>query len=735
MPIEVPRIDDRSYREILNEALARIRVHNPEWTNFNESDPGVTLLELFAFMTESLLYRSNQIPERNRRKFLTLLGVPLLPAGCARGIVTFTNARGRLESFTLGDDLEVLAGQVPFRTQQALDVLPVEAKVYYKAPLSPEREAEVRALYTQLYGGIEEGQPLGFYQTTPLEPPVDAASIGHVDLGADTVDGALWVALLARPGEDPEEVRPVIAGRVLNLGILPALDAEGRALYPVGSGVDDPRPGLVFELATDRRDERTGVPVFQRLEAQPEGDLLQEPGVVSLRLPDRDGLRVWEVTEPLEQGTGSLPPSLEETEEEGRVVTWLRIRLPQREAGSGLRARIGWVGINAATVVQQAKVPSETVGRGTGEAHQTFDLVHGNVIPESVQVEVDGEAWSYIDDLLAAGSEVSVVAKGASPGSIAAAQKPARVFTVDPEAGRIAFGDGLRGARPPRDALIRVRYAYGGGIQGNVGIGAINKGPGLPSGVQVINPLPTWGGGDAESVDEAEQKIPRAFRHKDRLVSKEDFVEIAARTPGVEIGRLEVLPTFHPDLPEIQTPGVVTVLAIPRHDRVQPDAPRPDRLFLDAICRHLEPRRLVTTEVHVRGPRYRPVSVSVGIEAAAGSAFPVVRDRVARALKRFLSPLVGGREGTGWPRDKSVIAKELWAEAARVDGVAYVNELFLFNEAGASVEEIPLRGLELPRLQEVVVAQGEAEPLGGPADSDESPGGGLFPVPVPPDAC
>jgi len=70
MPLQIPSIDDRRYQELLNEALARIPVHNREWTNFNKSDPGVTLLEVFAFMAESLLYRSNQIPERNRLKIL-----------------------------------------------------------------------------------------------------------------------------------------------------------------------------------------------------------------------------------------------------------------------------------------------------------------------------------------------------------------------------------------------------------------------------------------------------------------------------------------------------------------------------------------------------------------------------------------------------------------------------------------------------------------------------------------
>src|SRR5512136_512591 len=125
MPLTIPTLDNRRYQDLLDEALARIPIHNPEWTNFNQSDPGVTLVEVFAFLTENLLYRGNQIPERNRRKFLSLLGVPLQPASSARGLVTFANERGPHKTITLNDRLQVLAGQVPFQTELGLDVLPI----------------------------------------------------------------------------------------------------------------------------------------------------------------------------------------------------------------------------------------------------------------------------------------------------------------------------------------------------------------------------------------------------------------------------------------------------------------------------------------------------------------------------------------------------------------------------------------------------------------------------------
>src|SRR5215210_5205465 len=147
MPLQIPKIDDRRYQDLLDEALARIPVHNPEWTNFNKSDPGVTLVEVFAFLTESLLYRANQIPDRNRLAFLRLLGVQLQPAASASGIVAFENRTPA--TFTLNADVELRAGELPFRTTRGLDVLPLEGRVYYKRTVAVDQQ--VLDTYEDLY--------------------------------------------------------------------------------------------------------------------------------------------------------------------------------------------------------------------------------------------------------------------------------------------------------------------------------------------------------------------------------------------------------------------------------------------------------------------------------------------------------------------------------------------------------------------------------------------------------
>src|SRR5512134_2487509 len=116
MPLAPPVLDDRRFAQLVDETLARARVHTPEWTNFNQSDPGVTLVQLFSFLAENVLYRANLIPERNRVKFLQLLRVPLAAAAAAQGLVAISNERGAPLTEKLAGDLEVRAGAVPFRT-------------------------------------------------------------------------------------------------------------------------------------------------------------------------------------------------------------------------------------------------------------------------------------------------------------------------------------------------------------------------------------------------------------------------------------------------------------------------------------------------------------------------------------------------------------------------------------------------------------------------------------------
>lgn len=734
MALQVPEIDPRTYREILDEALARIRVHNPEWTNFNDSDPGITLLQLFAFMTESITYRSRLIPDRNRVKFLQLLGVELEPARAAEGIVAFDGTRGPLGVSILPDEMELLAGKIPFRTGNALAVLPVETRAYVKAPLPEDQEEELRAEYEVMYLGLQTGSvEFLLYETMPVEwSPSGTRSF---DLGTSSVDGTLWLALMARGKDLVEATREAIANQVLTIGVVPEMRGDGMVLPEGGKRAPRSSESLAFELAIVD-DSNPPVARYRPLQTSLSTDLLSEPGLAEIELPGRDELTVWEDLGPMDSGVGDLPPPLE-GDDAARVVTWLRVRPVAGAAGTS--ARFIWVGANAATIGQRAHIAREVVGRGTGEPDQVLRVASTPVLPDSMAVTVDGEPWQRVDDLLDAGAEAPVGnAEPVSVGYGAEGVAVTNAYVVERDSGEIRFGNGIHGARPRAGSVIEATYDYGGGRMGVVGAGSVSKGPQLPAGMKVSNPIPTWGGDEATSLGEAERTVPSFLRTRDRAVAPDDFEDVAFATPGVDMGRVEVLPLVNPDLPEIESVGTVTVVVVPRFDAIYPETPVPDRFFLDLVCRHLDERRLVTTEVHVRGPDYVSVWVSVGFEAVPGRELAPVREAVKAEVRTYLSALEGGILGGGWPLSTNVERLELWAVVARVDGVAKVVDVLLTDDGGSALERVELSGLELPRLAAVSARQGSPESLAdlrGEAGGADPTGVTFLPIPVEPGEC
>src|ERR1044071_5129365 len=92
MPITLPNLDDRRYADLVEEARSLIPTYAPEWTDHNESDPGITLIELFAYLSEMLIYRLNRVTDATRYAFLKLLDPTFVPpatqsAGGDTGVV------------------------------------------------------------------------------------------------------------------------------------------------------------------------------------------------------------------------------------------------------------------------------------------------------------------------------------------------------------------------------------------------------------------------------------------------------------------------------------------------------------------------------------------------------------------------------------------------------------------------------------------------------------------------
>ncbi len=130
MTLPAPNLDNRRFQEILDEARRLIPKFCPEWTDHNLSDPGITLLELFAWMTETLLYRVNQVPEKNYIKFLEMIGLQLTPPRSARAPVTFYLSAPQPNEITIPEGAETAtvrtetAPAIIFTTESDLIVRP-----------------------------------------------------------------------------------------------------------------------------------------------------------------------------------------------------------------------------------------------------------------------------------------------------------------------------------------------------------------------------------------------------------------------------------------------------------------------------------------------------------------------------------------------------------------------------------------------------------------------------------
>ncbi len=89
MALPVPNLDDRRFQDLVDESKRQVMRQCRDWTDHNVHDPGVTLIELFAWMTDQVIYRLNRVPDRNYVKFLELIGVRLFPPTAARAPITF----------------------------------------------------------------------------------------------------------------------------------------------------------------------------------------------------------------------------------------------------------------------------------------------------------------------------------------------------------------------------------------------------------------------------------------------------------------------------------------------------------------------------------------------------------------------------------------------------------------------------------------------------------------------
>ncbi|HET6229349.1 MAG TPA: putative baseplate assembly protein [Longimicrobiaceae bacterium] len=583
MPIAPPPLEARTFDELVQEARRRIARYTPElalgWTDHNESDPGITLVQLFAWLAQITQERVNQLPERTYRALLDLLGMQVRPAVPAFADLVFDPIPGA------GRDLRVPAGTrvgappgedgnpVTFETAQPLDVV-----------------GAVLA-HVLTYDGT------AFREVTPLNGPEGGALF---PFGERPETGAALYFGFAVPPSREAQWRP-FPGRVS----LRAFEPEGRtAPAPVacGSAPAVKRAAMAWEYLPGPGRAWEALAVFHD-----ETRALEVGGYLSLQGPrEIDPAPLW---------------TLEE------ACYWVRLRLRDPDYGTRV-PRVGFFRFNTVPARHQVTVNDERLGTASGAPGQTVQLRTLPLVPETLTLEVADEGGQMV--------EWHPVALFRDPDAGAAdplAGPDARVYRVDPERGTVSFGDGRRGAIPPAGSAVVAReYRSGGGAGGNQEAGGIaSLQTTLPGIKGVTNPRPAVGGLDAQTAEQAARGAPQWLRRRERAVTADDFEAAAEEIGGVV--RAVALAGEHPDYPEVRVPGAVTVLVV-QDSRETPPVTSED--LLRAVCAALEAQRTLTTEVYVRPPRFVRVDVAAELRVDPQRSMGEAQENARTRLEGYL---------------------------------------------------------------------------------------------------
>ena len=354
----------------------------------------------------------------------------------------------------------------------------------------------------------------------------------------------------------------------------------------------------------------------------------------------------------------------------------------------GLYVNAGWAD-NVRTVTE------ERLGSSDGRPSQTFSFRNRPVIDEEVWVEELSTLPEETREALKRDDPDAVDERTDEDGAVTAfwvrwtqvesfadSTADARHYRIDRTAGTLTFGDGTRGAIPPRgEENVRADYRTGGGVDGNVRANAVTAlTSALPFVDAVQNPEPGGGGADAETTLATLDRASRTLRDRNRAVTRADFERVAA-SASRELVRVKCIPGM--DRSGAPRAGWVTVVLVPRTREPKP-VPSPEVVGrVEKAYRKLAPAALRRTptasdRIAVRGPSYVETGVQTEfVVSASADSVAAVENRAADRIEAFLHPLTGGPDGAGWEFGELPCLSDVYAALERIEDVDHVRDVVL----------------------------------------------------------
>ncbi|HST84186.1 MAG TPA: putative baseplate assembly protein [Kineosporiaceae bacterium] len=486
MPLPAPTLDDRSFQDFVDQAKRAIPRHCPEWTNHNLNDPGVALIELFAWMSEQLIFRLNQVPDRLYLHFLNLVGIEPFPPGVAGCDLTFwlSEALAHQVRVPVGSQVATAGGSGPavvFTTIDDLTMTPPRlTHLFTTVAGDPDNACD-------LTEALRSGIPQPCFRSEPATPG-DALNLGFEDS---------------------------LAGAAVRLTV--AAKAEGI-------GIDPSNPPLTWRAWTGQ--EWHPLTVHRDTSGG-----LNRDGEVVLLMPRTHGSGTF-----AGQRAYWVQAVLREPE-----PGW-----PEYRRAPHLTALT--VDVVGGTVAAEhaERLPGEVIGRSDGQPGQTFRTARWPTPARRpgehvVVTGTDGvHSWTEVEDFAASGPDDRHVVWVSTTGEIRFG--PA-IRQADGQVRRY-------GAVPPEGAQISVTaYRVGGGAAGNVGARTLValRSP-LPYVATVTNRLPATGGSAPETLEEVKIRGPQSLRTGRRAVTAADYERLTLES-SPRIARARCVPPDAPGLP------------------------------------------------------------------------------------------------------------------------------------------------------------------------------------------
>lgn len=390
---------------------------------------------------------------------------------------------------------------------------------------------------------------------------------------------------------------------------------------------------------------------------------------------------------------------------------WFRARL---EMGGYPRApRIRRVLTNVVEAHNQTTVRSEILGSSNATPLQTMKLLLGPLLEGEI-IEVLERQRPAADDIEDLGADAVTEVEDAETDacwvrwrrveSFFESGPRSRHYMLDYQTGVISFGDGAKGMIPSegQNNVRASSYRIGGGAAGNVNAGTLTSLTRAIAYIETVNnPLAATGGADRESVAEAKERAPYTIKSRDRAVTAEDFEMLALRA-STTLARAKCVP-------DRGHRGAVTLVVVPKAETGNEDMIKrliPSNEVLRYVKRYLDDRRLVGTILNVTKPRYDDFSLKVTLLRRTVGTSDRLRRDIDDKLRRYLHPLLGGRDGKGWEFGRPVLKTELIHVVEEIPGVEGVDALEIRDETrGALVEHVRIDPDELPHLVHVHVVE------------------------------